>query len=100
MQCQVETAFANINFQLDSVGNFFSALNSDIIWERFFWVMVLVLSVFFISHSDIHRSQPPVDNSFFPQPWFYNFLLSSERGSKTASCPFPQSLKSELTHCS
>lgn len=47
MQCQVETAFANINFQLDSVGNFFSALNSDIIWERFFWVMVLVLSVFF-----------------------------------------------------
>ena len=47
MQCQVETAFANINFQLDSVGNFFSALNSDIVWERFFWVMVLVLSVFF-----------------------------------------------------
>ena len=68
---------------------------------RFFWVMVLVLSAFFLFL--IATYIDPIPRLIIPSPHslgFTNFLSSSERGSKTASSPFLESLKSELTHCS
>lgn len=66
------------NFQLDSrCRAFFSALNSDIKWERFFWVLVLVLSNFFsfLTGEQIDPGPWPV-NSFSSELQPYKLPLT------------------------